>query len=748
MSSSPAAKRSRVIADSPHIVGERSWHDRDAELRACAVDLTDSPVQPAQAVIPPPPPPMPSVDEGDEPMVVGERSWQERDAAARAAAVDLDHSPACSSTPAVAPTVKPEPRVKPESPSTQPSAVPRPSAWHQPTPEPLAQFDPVVGLDADQRRALAVALSGRSLFLTGGAGVGKSFTLRRIVGALQHKHGVNAVAVTASTGTASVHLEPDGQTLHSMAGVGVPQVHDHFGRIWGRTGPQGQGKIDDWRDTKVLVVDEVSMLDAEFLDWLSVTVADALAEPYVPKEEKEEHRAMGYPPPPLQPFGGRIQLIFCGDFLQLPPVQKSADEAPGLRDAPTGKREGCVPYGLRECAARPAFQSVCWREANLEIVELTTIHRQRDQVLMHALNAIRTGARATREIAQLRGFTRRALPPRNGVEPTRLFPTNRQCDVVNDGRLRALPSPLTTTTSFDSVVASAESPAVAAAHGEVAKAAARAEVEEELVHDEFFSGERSGACRVPRELQLKLGAQVMLLRNEGPGGFVNGDTGVVVGFEAVEPNTEEHKQLSKDLPEALGVAWPRVRFARSTRSGREEKLLLPVKFERRVFRRGTCVRWQCPLRLSWAITIHKSQGMSLPYVVCDIGNAFAPGQVYVALSRAVSMQGMQIVNFDEQRIKVSYPALYFHRAASEASRTRDAAPLAKFWASSHFWWLPLVNTPNADPRWLELYERHTDAWQLQRWRQRYPVPTNLRSPSLAAAEAARAAAAAADAGRT
>jgi hypothetical protein len=125
--------------------------------------------------------------------------------------------------------VKPEPaaRIKPEpppplaSPLTQPapSARPRvppplPSGFAtaapplQPAP-PL--FDPNAGLDPDQLRALAVALSGRSLFLTGGAGVGKSFTLRRIVGALQQRHGINAVAVTASTGTASVHLEPDGQ---------------------------------------------------------------------------------------------------------------------------------------------------------------------------------------------------------------------------------------------------------------------------------------------------------------------------------------------------------------------------------------------------------------------------------------------------------------------------------------------------------------------------------------------------------
>merc|ERR1740130_414000 len=108
----------------------------------------------------------------------------------------------------------------------------------------------------------------------------------------------------------------------------------------------------------VLIVDEVSMLDAEFVDWLSVTVAEAVAEPYVTAEEQEERRAMGYAPPQYKPFGGRIQLIFCGDFLQLSPVQGSRDEAASLREAPSGKQLDGVPYGAPPrssscCAARP-----------------------------------------------------------------------------------------------------------------------------------------------------------------------------------------------------------------------------------------------------------------------------------------------------------------------------------------------------------------------------------------------------------
>ena len=85
---------------------------------------------------------------------------------------------------------------------------------------------------------------------------------------------------------------------------------------------------------------------------------------------------------------------------------------------------------------------------------------------------------------------------------------------------------------------------------------------------------------------------------------------------------------------------------------------------------------------------------------------------------------------------MSFLAKYFPAAVSAASATRATAPLEALWARSHFWWLPLVNTPNAHPRWLELYEARVEASQLQRWRATYPVPQNLCSPSMQAAAAA------------
>ena len=237
--------------DEPQFVGQLSWQERDAAARARAVELTDSPVESRQhSRIPgaadaanaagaagcdafchdafghPDPEGAAALaalssDSGDEEAVqfVGQRSWRERDDAARAAAVDVEHAPELRAElwpdqAASASRVKPEPAcVKPEPPPplASPLTQPAPSAVRPRVPPPLPSgfataaapplFDPNAGLDPDQRRALSVALSGRSLFLTGGAGVGKSFTLRRIVGALQQRHGINAVAVTARLGT-------------------------------------------------------------------------------------------------------------------------------------------------------------------------------------------------------------------------------------------------------------------------------------------------------------------------------------------------------------------------------------------------------------------------------------------------------------------------------------------------------------------------------------------------------------------
>ena len=100
------------------------------------------------------------------------------------------------------------------------------------------------------------------------------------------------------------------------------------------------------------------MLDAEFVDWLSVSVAEAVAEPYVSAQEQEERRALGLPPPQYKPFGGHIQLIFCGDFLQLPPVQVHPNPSPNPNPSPspspklrTPRTPTCCMFGFAAALA-------------------------------------------------------------------------------------------------------------------------------------------------------------------------------------------------------------------------------------------------------------------------------------------------------------------------------------------------------------------------------------------------------------
>ena len=165
---------------------------------------------------------------------------------------------------------------------------------------------------------------------------------------------------------------------------------------------------------------------------------------------------------------------------------------------------------------------------------------------------------------------------------------------------------------------------------------------------------------------------MLLTRNEAPGGFVNGDVGVVIGFRQLTPDEaralEEQaaggrRQAGGGMGQAGGgmgqagggvgqagggvgqagggvvgegvqleageasALYPVVRFRRANQRGERERLVLPANLTRRLYRVGLCVRRRLPLQLAWAITVHKSQGMSLPLLQVELDNAFAEGQV-------------------------------------------------------------------------------------------------------------------------
>uniref|UniRef100_A0A8C5KW85 ATP-dependent DNA helicase PIF1 n=1 Tax=Jaculus jaculus TaxID=51337 RepID=A0A8C5KW85_JACJA len=405
-------------------------------------------------------------------------------------------------------------------------------------------------LSEEQAAVLTLVLKGQSVFLTGSAGTGKSYLLKRILGSLPP----TGTVATASTGVAACHI--GGTTLHAFAGIGSGQAP--LAQCVALA--QRPGVRQGWLNCQRLVIDEISMVEADLFDKLEA----------VARAVRQQNK----------PFGG-IQLIICGDFLQLPPVTK-----------------GSRP-------PRFCFQAKSWRRCVPVTVELTEVWRQADQSFISLLQAVRLGRCSDEVTRQLRATAAHKVG-RDGIEATRLCTHQDDVALTNEKRLRELPGEVHSFEAMDS-------------HPELARTL-------------------DAQCPVSRHLQLKLGAQVMLVKNLAVSrGLVNGARGVVVGFQAE------------------GRGLPQVRFLCGvTEVIRTDRWTVQVTGGQFVSRQ------QLPLQLAWAISIHKSQGMSLDCVEISLGRVFASGQAYVALSRARSLQGLRVVDFDPMVVYCDPRVLHYY----------------------------------------------------------------------------------------
>ena len=432
-------------------------------------------------------------------------------------------------------------------------------------------------LNAEQRAALRRIVGGENCFLTGAAGTGKSFLLRRIIEELTEVHGAEGVAVTASTGIAAIHV--GGQTIHRWAGVG--EGKEELDRLVRRV-LADEAATHRWRQAKVLCLDEVSMIDADLLSKL-----DSMAKAV---------RCLG------QPFGG-LQLLFCGDFFQLPPI--SVSHGGGF-----------------------AFECQAWLESRIATIVLTTVVRQRgDACFTRILGNLRRGMCTAEDSAALRLCEGRWAdgPPADGIEPTRIYCVNRDVDRENSEELLRLPG---TATPFRAIDSGGTAGGV---------------------------DEKQLDAKAPPKLILKTGAQVMMTRNQPDLDLANGSRGVVEGFE--RPRN------------GRGELAPLVRFD-------DGRLLL---VERQPFRHGAVTRMQLPLKLAWALTVHKSQGMTVSRAVVQLADAFAYGQAYVALSRATSLAGLGIKGGRvTQRVVMAHPkVLTFYEQAARQAEREDTGQIAR-----------------------------------------------------------------------
>lgn len=395
-----------------------------------------------------------------------------------------------------------------------------------------------------QDEALTLMKMGKNIFLTGAPGSGKTYLVNKYINYLKDHHV--KIAVTASTGIAATHLQ--GVTVHSWSGIGVKDSLNEadLEKILTR-------KLikRNYKNTKTLILDEISMLHKHQLDMI-----DTIARCFL-KSDK--------------PFGG-LQVILCGDFFQLPPVSSS--------------RTNEIQF---------AFEADAWKNGDFHVCYLEEQHRQGNDPLLTILNDIRSGTAGEHTKVPLR--TRYKKEPIGATKATKLYSRNVNVDEINERELKNIRSEEKvfnmTTHGFITVVEGLKK-----------------------------------SCLAQEQLKLKMGTEVMFIKNDVEGRYVNGTRGIVIGFDK-----SEDWPLVKTYDNRIITTYP------------EE-----WKYEEDGVVRATIT--QVPLRLAWAITIHKSQGMTLDAAEMDLGDVFELGMGYVALSRVRSLTGLKLINLNELALKV------------------------------------------------------------------------------------------------
>lgn len=294
-----------------------------------------------------------------------------------------------------------------------------------------------------------------------------------------------------------------------------------------------------------------------------------------------------------EPFGG-MQIVLVGDFFQLPPIQKPAFARRPQED------DGVQSFfeeddGEEAFPDSPfAFHAHAWRNADPAVCYLSEQHRQADTRYLALLAALRRGE-VTSHVSQLLQ-TRRIPPPRDGIQ-TRLFTHNANVDRVNDAQLDALPGEV---------------------HQFEMRSFGNPRVTESL----------KKSCLSPEFLRLKKDARVMFTKNDPAGAFVNGTLGHVAGF-STDTGTPIIQTVTGRQVSVAPVDW-------AMSDGVKELGKIT----------------QLPLRLAWAVTVHKSQGMTLDAAEMDLSGAFEYGQGYVALSRVRSLEGLYVNGWNQRALQV------------------------------------------------------------------------------------------------
>uniref|UniRef100_A0A6C0IS19 AAA+ ATPase domain-containing protein n=1 Tax=viral metagenome TaxID=1070528 RepID=A0A6C0IS19_9ZZZZ len=444
----------------------------------------------------------------------------------------------------------------------------------------------------EQQNALSKYTQGKNIFLTGPGGTGKSALIRHIYNDA-HKKGIE-LQVCALIGCAAVLLECKAKTIHSWASIGLANGPSQT--IVNRVIKNRYAK-QVWKDTDVLIIDEVSMMSQKIFELL-----DSIG-----KAIRKSSR----------PFGG-IQLIFSGDFYQLPPVGNKED-----------------PETMRFC-----FESPLWFETFRmeDHVQLVKIFRQNDPIYQRILNQLREGRLKRSSNELLLQNVGKEMTGQDGIlmKPTKLFPTKNKVEYINSEEMIKL-----TGEEYQFKVKYHADLTMTEKERLIRLQYTKEQIQAELLY-------LQGNLPCDALVKLKVGAQVMCIVNIP---LSNGNI-ICNGAQGIITSINEN-----------GI--PVVRY----RNGYQ--MAMEYHMWESEFIPGIGIS-QVPLILAWALTIHKAQGSTLDIAEVDAGSGiFECGQTYVALSRVKSIGGLYLASFDAKRVRINKKVQGFYEKLDEYDKLRN-----------------------------------------------------------------------------